>query len=115
MKIIRNKETIIEDRGGYLVKKLHVGEFREKLEDAVFFETSINVGGKFKEQWHKKSSECIIFLSDGLAIVDGVKHECKKGDLLWIEPGEKHKFVAAEEDLKMIAIRFPNLPDDKFT
>ena len=114
MKIIRANEIKNEPRVGYKVKKLLGIKFEKAIDTAVFYETTIPLNGDFKEQWHKQSYESIYFLTSGMAIIDGKEYEFEKGDLLFLHPNEKHKFIATNGDLIIQAIRFPDLPNDKF-
>lgn len=115
MKIIRKKDTAIADRGGHIVREIGFIDFPRDIRDAVMFETTLPRGTNFTEQWHEQSSELIYFQSRGSVQVDGNRYDFKRGDILHLKPGEKHKLIAEKNDLHVIAIRFPNLPNDKYT
>jgi len=115
MEIIKKSEAEELAREGYRVKKLLSFKFGKLIDSAVFYETTIPVGGSFKEQWHNESYEMIYFVSPGNATIDGVEYTFQTGDLLMMSPHEKHSFKATEKDLIILAIRFPDLPNDKFT
>lgn len=115
MRIIRANEVTEKDRGTYRVREYGGLEFHEAIRDSVWFMTTIPQGSPFEEQWHKKSSEAFYFLSKGIALVDRRRYEVDEGDLMIIGPNEKHEFVPAFGDFKMLAVRFPNLPNDKYT
>ena len=115
MEIIKRSEAEELAREGYRVKKLLSFTFGKSIDSAVFYETTIPVGGSFKEQWHNESYEMIYFITAGKASVNGTVYTFAPGDLLMMSPTEKHSFVAIEHDLVILAIRFPDLPNDKFT
>ena len=85
------------------------------MNDGILFETRLPKGNDFKEQWHEQSTEMVYFLDRGIVIVDGDKYELQGGDILILQPKERHKIIAEYNDVTMLAIRFPNLPDDKYT
>ena len=115
MKIIKRDEIIDEDRGGYFIKRLLTQIFKEAPLNAGFYETTIPKGSKCKEQWHKKSYEAVYFLTSGVAKLNGKEYKFSSGDLVVLEPNEKHEWLAIENEVKMFAMRFPNLLDDKYT
>ena len=57
----------------------------------------------------------IYFLTTGHGKIVGKDYTFDKGDLLILDPGEKHEFTAPDNDVTVLALRFPHLPDDKFT
>lgn len=115
MKIIRRNEVSDVDRNGYLIKRLLTSPFQIPPKDVGFYETSIPRGSKCKEQWHKESYESVYFLTDGEAKLKGEIYEFKKGDLVFLEPGEKHEWLALKNEVVLFAMRFPNLLNDKYT
>ena len=115
MEIIKRSEAEELSREGYKVKKLLSFKFNKNIDSAVFYETTIPVGGSFKEQWHNESYEMIYFITSGKASINGKEIKFNVGDLLMMSPVEKHSFKAIEKDLVLLAIRFPDLPNDKFT
>jgi len=115
MKIVRRNDIETKERGGYFVKELLNYNFGRPVESAAFFETQIIEEGNFTEQWHNEMDEMIYFLTPGYATVNGREYEFEKWDLLMLSRGEKHGFRAKKNDLYLLAIRWPDLPNDKFT
>ena len=113
--IIRSKEINSIDRGGYIIKRLFTKVFKDAPRDAGFYETTIPKGGICKEQWHKKSYEVVYFLSPANAKIEGNEYYLGKGDLVILDPGEKHEWRAIDRDVTVFAMRFPHLLDDKYT
>jgi len=115
MEIIRRREINDVDRGGYIIKRLFTKEFETPPEDVGFYETTIPKGGICREQWHNKSYEAVYFLTPGLARIDGKEYVLEKGDLVIVDPAEKHEWCALDQDLVVLAMRFPHLLEDKYT
>lgn len=113
MKIIRKKDTPEISRGGYRARELGAIHFHRPMNDAIIFVTTIPKNAHFQEQWHNESGEFMYFLSAAAVLIDGKKHIFEEGDALYLEPHEKHKILAEEQDIVVLAIRFPNLPEDK--
>jgi len=116
MKIIHGKDVPLEDRGGYLVKKMlseKINSCENNLDGMIQFLTVVLKGKKCKEQYHAKSYETVFFLDAGIGIINGQKYNFEAGDNLFLEPGDRHEFLAIENDLRLYAVRVPNLPEDK--
>ena len=64
--------------------------------------------------YHKKRESVIIVISGkGIEIIDGKEFTIKKGDILFIPAGEKHRTINnSEEDLRYIEF-FTNPPLNK--
>ncbi len=115
MEIIRKNEISEEDRGGYFIKRLLTKKFGKFPEDVGFYHTAIPKGSKCKEQWHKLSYEAVYFLTPGHAKLEGKMYSFEVGDLIVLDPNEKHEWLAIDNDVKVFAMRFPNLLQDKYT
>ena len=115
MEIIRKNEVKEEDRGGYYIKRLLTKKLGKFPEDLGFYHTAIPKGSKCKEQWHEKSYEAVYFLTKGSAKLNGKMYSLEAGDLVVLDPNEKHEWLATENDVSVFALRFPNLIHDKFT
>ena len=112
---IRRDEIIDEERGGYKVKNLLSGKFNFSIEDIAIYETNIPFGGKCKEQWHRQSYELVYFLTQGVGKINGKEYRFDIGDLVMLSPDEKHEFRTIDQEVRVLAIRFPDLPQDKYT
>ncbi len=115
MQIIRRTEVADVDRGGYIIKRLFTKAFKEAPSDVGLYETRIPKGSVCKEQWHNKSYELVYFLTPGHALLDGKEYVLGVGDIVIVDPGEKHEWRAVDQDVQVFALRFPHLLDDKFT
>ena len=115
MEIIRRNDVEDIDRGGYSIKRLFTKAFQEAPGDIGFYETTINPGEVCKEQWHQESYEAVYFLTPGAAKLKGEEHTFETGDLVILEPNEKHEWRATNQKLVVLALRMPHLIEDKFT
>ena len=113
--IIRRKDVDNIDRGGYRIKRLFTKIFQEPPSDIGFYETTIPKGGVCKEQWHEKSYEIVYFLTPGSAKLKDQVYTFDKGDLVILDPGEKHEWQATNQELIVFAMRLPHLIEDKYT
>ncbi|MHA1728767.1 MAG: cupin domain-containing protein [Promethearchaeota archaeon] len=64
---------------------------------------------------HEKVEETFYFLSgNGKMIINDEPHPAKVGDAFYLEPKEKHDIEnTGQEDMKIVFIKTPYLPDDK--
>ena len=115
MEIIRRKEVENIDRGGYIIKRLFTKVFSEPPKDMGFYETTIPKGSRCKEQWHQESYEMVYFMTPCAAILKGEEYTFEKGDLVILDPNEKHEWLAPDHDVVVFAMRLPHLLEDKYT
>jgi len=115
MEIVRRKEVEDIERGDYRIKRLFTKIFQKLPENVGFYETTIPKGKVCKEQWHQQSYEVVYFLTHGSAKLKNETYTFEKGDLVILNPGEKHEWQAVDQDLVVFAMRFPNLLKDKYT
>jgi mannose-6-phosphate isomerase-like protein (cupin superfamily) len=66
---------------------------------------------------HMETEEAFFFLQgSGKMVVNDCEYDATVGDVFYIEPQEKHDIVnTGEEDIKVVFIKHPYLPDDKIT
>ncbi len=116
MEIIRKKEQPEEDRGGYLVRKMLSKPIKSgfSVDSIAEYLTTVPVGGKCREHYHKNSYESVLFLDSGIGIINGEKYQFEEGDNLLLEPGDRHEFIPIGQ-LRLFAVRIPDLPQDKIT
>jgi mannose-6-phosphate isomerase-like protein (cupin superfamily) len=69
----------------------------------------IPVGGDIGEEVHAHVEQMLINISGtGKVVCDGVEHDFVQGDVVTINPGEKHNFVnTGTEPLKLYTIYVP--------
>ncbi len=72
-----------------LVNRKDIGDEKTLLQ-----EVTIKAGNKVKEHYHKKQTEIFYFLNNnGYWIINGQKKSFEKGDVLILEPFDKHIVV----------------------
>jgi mannose-6-phosphate isomerase-like protein (cupin superfamily) len=64
--------------------------------------------------YHRVAEEFYLVLEGhGIAVLDGVEHELKKGDFLRLPPGTRHGFITGETALVMLDIHVPGSRPDR--
>ncbi len=64
--------------------------------------------------FHRIAEELYFVLSgDGVAVLDGVKHQLKAGVFLRLPPGTTHSFTAGPSGLEMLDIHTPGCRPDR--
>lgn len=113
MKIIKLNDVPDEERGGYSIKRLFTEALTQNPQNVGFFETTVPKGSVCKHHYHTKQDEIIYFITKGKMRVESKFYDFEPGDLVILRPGDKHEFVADENEVKLIAVRLPNIVDDK--
>lgn len=113
MKIIRLKDVPVEERGGYSIKRLFTEELSKNPDNVGFYETTIPQGSVCGHHYHEQLDEIIMFLTKAKMRVEEKVYDFEPKDIVILKPGDKHEFVAEECELKLIAIKLPNIVDDK--
>lgn len=112
MKIIRLNEISEENRNGYTIRRLLTEPLHHNPENIGFYLTTIPASSKVKCHFHPLAIEIIIFLTSGTIKSNKEIYRFSPGDLAVISPREKHEIVA-DSEVKLMAVRIPNFPDDK--
>ena len=93
MKIVRRNSKQWEQKQGYS-KKIFLTDTDVGRKGALVQEVKIKAGDTAKEHYHKKQIEIFYFLNrNGYWIVNGKKLTFNIGDVLVIEPFDKHIVV----------------------
>lgn len=114
MKIIRLNGISEEDRNGYTIKRILTEPLKHNPENIGFYLTTIPALSEVKCHFHPLAVEMIIFLTSGTIKSGQETHHLSTGDLVVISPKEKHEIIA-DNEVKLVAVRIPNFPDDKVT
>ena len=112
MKIIKQNSKDWEEKRGYSKKIFLTPEDLDSPTNLVQ-EIKIKPGEECAEHYHKKQTEVFYFLNaNGYWIINGVEQRFEKGDVLVIEPHDKHKIINdTQEDYLYIAFKV-NYVDD---
>lgn len=106
MKIIRNKNKEWQEFEGY-GKKILLDD--ENLQNgSVVQEIRVKAGKKVGEHYHKKQTEVFYFFSnEGYWIINEEKYEFEAGDILVIEPNDRHTVINEDsKDYVYLAIKY---------
>lgn len=99
---------------GYTAKYVADVEFRKSLDSGGFILVTVRAGTKTEPHAHGELEEIFVVLSDLKMKIDSVAYELEKGDVVLVSPNEIHSFEAsADSPASLIAIKFPNLKDDR--
>ncbi|UCE09420.1 MAG: cupin domain-containing protein [Candidatus Thorarchaeota archaeon] len=110
------KASDVELRGrlGYGVRYVAEVAFRESTENGMFIHVKIPGGMITSPHSHEILEEVFVAIDTTVMGVGSEVLQLEEGDVVLVEPGEPHWFEAPEEhDVRVIAIKFPNIDDDK--
>ena len=116
MKIIKSQDKEWLEREGGYSKKILLDEKDLSRPGSLIQYIRIKPGETAKSHYHKKQTEIFYFLNEnGHWIIDGKKMSFKTGDILVVEPPEKHIIVNdTNEDYIYLAIKFDYDPKDSY-
>lgn len=93
MKIIKSEDKKWQEKQGYS-KKVFLDETDLNNKGSQVQEVKIKSGEAAKEHYHKIQTEIFYFLTEnGYWVINGKKMSFKKGEILVIEPMDKHEVV----------------------
>ena len=114
VKIFKASDAEEIHKKGYTAKYVADVEFRKSLDTGGFILVTVNAGTKSEPHAHGELEEIFVVLSDMKIKIDALEYELQKGDVVLVAPNETHSFEAAlDSPASMIAIKFPNLKDDR--
>lgn len=115
MKLIKVEKKKWQDREGYSKKIFFEDKKRNQLGTLVQM-ISIKAGEKVKPHYHKKQTAMFYFLnSNGYFTINNKRVNIEKGDVLVIEPNDKHSSVNnTNENFEFIAFIVDYTADDIF-
>jgi mannose-6-phosphate isomerase-like protein (cupin superfamily) len=74
----------------------------------------IEPGQRTSVSYHQVAEEFYLVLEGGgIAVLDGVEHELKKGDFLRLPPGTRHGFITGNQALVMLDLHVPGSRPDR--
>jgi len=93
-------------------KAKHNKFFREVLETGKHTQVvvmSIPPGGEIGEEVHPDTDQVLYLVNGaGKVVLDGIKHNFNKHDMVLVHAGTKHNFInTGEEDMKIITMYSP--------
>lgn len=115
MKIIRTKKIKKECRRGYSIRRLTTHPLSTAPCNMGLYETTIPRGHRVPMHAHGKLVELLHFKTDAVVITKKKKIYFKPGDFLILEKGEKHEIRAPKNRVVLIAIKIPNIVEDRIS
>jgi quercetin dioxygenase-like cupin family protein len=115
MKIIKSETKDWQQKKGYS-KKILLDEKVIGFPGSLVQELKIKPGEKADDHYHKKQTEIFYFLTEnGYWIINGERNVFKKGDILIIEPGDRHIAVnESDTDYLYLAMKYNYDPEDSY-
>ncbi|MFW9918766.1 MAG: cupin domain-containing protein [Candidatus Thorarchaeota archaeon] len=114
MKIYRRKDADTAARAGYHATYIADIEFPDHIGTAGVILVDVLKATKTSPHSHTMLDEAFIFLNRTRMGVGQDIFEIETGDVVIVEKGEKHWFESyPDEDIRIIAVKLPNLKDDK--
>jgi len=115
MRIIRYDEVPDEVRGdgAYTIKRLFTEELSVSPENVGFYQTTILQDSKVAGHHHVNLDEIFYFLTYAKLEIEGKIYNFKPKDMVFLKAGEKHEIYGGEKGAVLIAIKFPDLKEDK--
>ena len=116
VKIYRSKEVELVGLAGYGRKYVADVEFRTAIDTAGVIYVRIPAGYRTEPHAHMSLEEIFVILNSTRMGINETVYDLEEGDVILVEPGEPHWFeTPSENDVVAIAIKLPNLKDDKVT
>lgn len=116
MKLFKNGDAESVKREGYIARYVGDVRFRESSDSAGFIHVDIRRNTKTKPHAHEVLEEVFVILSKTKMGIGELVLNLEPGDIVLVEPSELHWFETPyENDVQVIAIKVPNLKDDKIT
>ena len=113
MKIIRLNHIPNEERDGYFIKRLFTHQLEKEPNNVGFYQTTIPKGSIVKGHYHANLEEVLYFITKAKVKSESLTFSFEPGDIMILSPGDWHEIIAEEEDAKLIAVKLPNIVDDK--
>ncbi|MFW9788686.1 MAG: cupin domain-containing protein [Candidatus Thorarchaeota archaeon] len=114
VKIYRATDAKKAERAGYEASYVADLTFRDSLNTCGVILVKFDGGGRSTPHLHEKLEEVFIAISDIRIFIDDSGYDLMDGDVVIVEPGEAHSFEPKDNQPgKILALKFPNLSDDK--
>ncbi len=114
VKIFKASDSKEIQKKGYIAKYVADVKFQKSLDSGGFILVTVLAGEVSEPHAHGELEEVFVALSDLKMKIDSAEYELEKGDVVLVYPKESHSFEAyADSPASFIAIKFPNLKNDK--
>ena len=115
-KIVRSDQVPLEDRGlygGYAIRRLFTELLPKNAENIGFYETTVRPNNSVKNHYHNNSDEIFYFFTNGILKIGQETVLVQPRDIVILPRGVPHELIANDKEIKLLAIKIPNIPDDK--
>ena len=115
-KIIQSDQIPLEDRtsyGGYSIRRLFTETIDTLAENIGFYETTICPNSIVKNHYHKHSDEILYFFNRGSIRIGSELVSINQNDIVILPRGVPHEVISGNKEIKLLAIKIPNIPEDK--
>jgi len=113
MKAIKLDNIPVEERGGYKIRRIVTQPLGFKPENIGLYQTIIPKNSKCSNHAHGRLDEIIFFLTKAKVKTKSSMLKFGEGDFLIIGAGEFHEIIAEDEEVRLIALKLPNIEDDR--
>jgi len=115
IKIIRLNDVPdeIRGKGSYSIKRLFTESLRKNPDNVGFYQTTIPPKSKVKNHYHENLDEILYFITSGKVDIGSEIYEFAPGDMVILPPGAPHEIFAEDKEVKLIAVKLPNIVEDK--
>jgi len=113
MKTIRLDEIPIEERSGYRIKRIATEKLNFNPENIGIYKTIIPPQSKCPNHAHVQLDEVLLFLTKAKVKTESGILTFSEGDVLVIGANEFHEIIAENEEVRLIALKMPNIVEDR--
>ena len=115
VRIYKVRDSELKQRTGYEVRYFADITFRENVSTCGVILVCLEPGSISAPHGHEHLEEVFIALTKIRVHVDDMTYDLDEGDMIVVGPGEMHSFEGLDNnEARFIAMKFPNLRDDKF-
>jgi hypothetical protein len=114
MKIFKSNELKTDKRpDGRKIKQIGTISLNQKADNLHFLEAYHPSNFTEGQHGHKKSYEIFYFFDPAKYEINGEIYEINNGDIVVLEPGDKHGALEKNNETNILVIRIPWIEDDK--
>jgi len=106
-------ESEVEKEGR--VSKWLLGPWNSSINEVEFGVAELKSGEEIKAHYHKEVQEFIYLINGELKVnINGETRLIQKGTVVYFEPNETHTWLVLSETAKLVVVKTPSRPKDKF-
>ena len=114
MKLFKANELKADIRpDGRIIKQIGTVNLNQKTDNLHFLEAYHPNNFTEGQHGHEKSYEIFYFFDQARYEINEKTYEINKGDIVVLEPGDKHGALEKNNETNILVIRIPWIEDDK--